>query len=418
MDIVVQKFGGSSLASVERIWRVANYAAETHRSGRATVVVVSARGDSTDELLALAGEFGGGDFSDRTTRETDQLLVTGEVVSAALTAMAIERLGVPAVSLTGAQAGIEVAGKYGGGVISSIDPKRILALLEAGNVVVVSGFQGTNAAGDMVTLGRGGSDTTAVALAAALDASRCLIYTDVDGVYTADPRLVPTARAMPEVDVRLMAEMAFAGARVLHSRAVELAAMRGMELQVLSSFAPGAGTRVFEGSNDAMLESDGAVVAVTHDFDVARVLVRARRDLAADILSALGSRSIPVDLVARSGPSEDEFRMGFTARLGDIPEVLAVLGDAFPEDDGQVRVDRDVAKISLVGMGLLNRPEYAARMISTLAAEGIYTSWISTSQLRVSAVIERAHGAHAVAVLHREFDLETAAVVADSMTAA
>jgi aspartate kinase len=265
--------------------------------------------------------------------------------------------------------------------------------------VVVGGFHGVNEVGDMITLGRGGSDTTAVALAAALGAQECEIYTDVDGVYTADPRIVPTARKVPRIGPAVMAEMAFAGAGVLHSRAVELAAMRQVAVHVRSSTGAELGTVVAGG-----LETGNPVVAVTHDLDVARVLIRGNgADLAAEVLDILARNSVPVDLIARSGPHEDEFRMGFTVRRSDVVEVKLALEKA--AEDGGVRIDEGVAKVSLIGMGLLSRPTYVARMLGALSAVDIPTSWVFTSQVRASVTVPRDRVAAAVALLHEEFGL-------------
>lgn len=409
MDIVVRKYGGSSLADPEQVRRVAEGVAAAHRAGQSMVVVVSARGGTTDELTALARSIG----QTPQPRETDQLLATGECASAALLAMALNRLDVSAVSLTGAQAGILTSGKHGEGAVTGVNPDRIRELLEAGNVAVVAGFQGINQAGDVVTLGRGGSDITAVALASTLRAEGCEIYTDVNGVYTADPRAVPTARVLSRVDAGMMAEMAFAGVKVLHPRAVELAAMHGVELYVGNSRharpdASSTGTVIPEGPDRRMLETSGVAVATTHDLDVARVLVHSRgspNDPAADMLAALSRRCIPVDLVARSGPHEEEFRMGFTVRHSDLSEAQPVLNRAAAALGGGVEVTEDTAKLSLIGMGLLNRPTYTAHMLSTLAAAGIPTSWVSTSQLRTSVTVPRDRVLHGVELLHQEFDL-------------
>lgn len=404
MDVIVQKYGGTSLASLDDVRRLADLVAAQHRRSGPTVVVVSARGATTSELLALADTWG----EARTSRETDQLLVTGEHASAATMAMALRGFGVPAVSLTGPQAGIRAAGKHGEGLISSIDTRRVRHLLKAGNTVVVAGFHGEDEHGDVLTLGRGGSDTTAVALASELGAERCEIFTDVDGIHTADPRSVADARVLSTVDVAVMAEMAFAGARVLHSRAVELAAMRHIELHVRRSFPRGRGTVIPTRSKPHMLETSGVVVAIAHDTDVARVLVGAggsRRDLAADVLGLLAGNSVPVDLVARSGPYETEFRMGFTIRRSDVEEIREPLLRYLSRHEGRLHVDEQVGKLSLVGMGLLNRPEYTSRMLSVLSAAGIPTSWISTSQLRTSVVVPLDRLIDGVGLLHHEFQL-------------
>jgi aspartate kinase len=411
--VSVQKYGGSSLGTAEQLRHVACTVAAGHRRGRPTVVVVSARGHSTDALLRLAGTAG----RDRGGRETDQLLATGESVSAALLAITLQDLGVPAVSLTGAQTGIRAIGKHGSGIISDIDTRRLRRILAKGEVAVVAGFQGVDGAGDVITLGRGGSDTTAVALAAVLDAGHCEICTDVPGVSTADPRVVSPARVLPSLDVGVMAEMSFAGAKVLHSRAVELAAMHRVELHVRSS-QPGSsselggptesGTIISVGSDPMMLETHGVVVAVAHDLDVVRVLVRCgprHGDLAADILMLLSQHAAPVDLVARSGPYEDEFRMGFTMRRTDADETLSTVRDAMNGLGATIHVAENVGKLSLIGMGLLNRPEYTARMLSALSTAGIPTSWLSTSQLRTSVIIPLDRVLGAVQLLHDEFEL-------------
>lgn len=404
----MQKYGGTSLATTEQIRHVARAVAATHRSGRSVVVVVSARGQTTDHLLGLADATG----RRRAGRETDQLLGTGEVASAALLAIALQDLGVPAVSLTGPQAGIRAAGRHGAGVIADIDPGPVRRILAGGELPVVAGFQGGADGGDVVTLGRGGSDTTAVALAAVLDAHCCEICTDVPGIATADPRVVTGVRVLPVVDVGLMAEMSFAGARVLHSRAVELAAMHHVELRVRSSntgLSAEPGTVIPAGSDGTMLETHAVVVAIAHDLDVARVLVQCesrRSDLAAEILALLSERAVPVDLVARSGPYEDEFRMGFTMRRADVEETLSTVRDVLVGLGATINVDENVGKLSLIGMGLLNRPEYTARMLATLSAAGIPTSWLSTSQIRVSAVIPHDRVQGAVQLLHDEFGLD------------
>jgi aspartate kinase len=412
--VSVQKYGGSSLGTTEQLRHVARTVAAGHRLGRPTVVVVSARGHNTDELLRLAGIAG----RDRGGRETDQLLATGESVSAALLAITLQDIGVPAVSLTGAQTGIRAVGKHGSGIISDIDTRRLRRILAKGEVAVVAGFQGVDGAGDVITLGRGGSDTTAVALAAVLYAGQCEICTDVPGVSTADPRVVSPVRVLPSLDVGVMAEMSFAGAKVLHSRAVELAAMHRVELRVRSSQPGGSskpgrptepGTVIPAGSDTTMLETHGVVVAVAHDLDVARVLVQCgsrRDDLAADILMLLSQHAVPVDMVARSGPYEDEFRMGFTMRRTDVDEVLSTVRDAMNELRAAIHIDENVGKLSLIGMGLLNRPEYTARMLSALSTAGIPTSWLSTSQLRTSVVIPLGRMLDAVQLLHDEFELD------------
>lgn len=406
MDILVQKFGGSSLATPAKLQAAAAITCAAARAGRPVIVVVSARANATDELLATAEEVCGTARSGDTAREVDQLLATGESASAALFALALAAGGVRAQSLTAAQAGIRATGRHLAGVISQIDPGPITRVLADGQVAVVAGFQGKTESGDIITLGKGGSDTTAVAVAAVLGARACDIYTDVSGVYTADPRIASSARLIPQIDTKIMTEMAFAGAKVMHSRAVELAALQKIDLHVRNPLTPGQGTTITAATGDVPLESEGDIIAITHDLNVARLLVHARggqTDLAAEVLAVLAGQSAPVDMVARSGPHESEFRMGFAVRSSDARQIRSLLEQAAARFT--VRVDDDVAKISIIGMGLLNRPEYAARMMTALSAAGIPTYWVSSSQFRISAIVSRAQTAAAVVALHRAFTL-------------
>ncbi|MBB5873630.1 aspartate kinase [Allocatelliglobosispora scoriae] len=400
MGNLVQKFGGSSLGDIDLVSRAARIVEAAYRRGDRVVVVVSARGDTTDDLLALAEQTS----PERPAREIDQLLATGETASAALMALALHAIGVPAVSLTGAQAGITAAGPHGAGVIAEVDPAPLTALLDRGNVAVVAGFQGVDPFGNVLTLGRGGSDTTAVALAAGL-AARCEIYTDVEGIFTGDPRLVPDARLLPVITAPVMAEMAFAGARVMHSRAVELAALTNVELHVRSSASDAPGTTVASGPQELM-EIRGAVIAITHDAQVARVLIQAHADLAREVFDILASLGVPADLVARSGSGEAEFRMGFTMPATGSELVRTALERAAAAHGGRVEVSTDVGKVSLVGTGMLNRPELTARMLAVLAGAQIPTSWVSATQLRTSVTVPHGRLSEAVVLLHKEFELQ------------
>lgn len=405
VDVLVQKYGGTSLQTLDCVRHAALRIAAARRRGPSVAVVVSARGGRTDDLLRLAADIG----TPSPSRELDQLLAVGEQESAALMALTLNRLGVRAISLTGHQADIETTDRHGEALISRIGAARVRAALEAGQVVVVTGFQGVDRAGDVATLGRGGSDTTAVALAARLRASACEIYTDVDGVFSADPRILPAARCLPWVEPGVMAEMAFAGAKVLHTRCIELAAMEGVEVRVRNVSSQAPGTIVVDRQDDRPLETRRAVVAVTHDTDVARVLVHcrdSRRDLAPDVFEVLAAQGTVVDLVARSGPYESEFRMGFTIRRSQADSVRAALHEVTAAYGGGVHFDENVGKVSVVGMGLLSRPEYTARLMAALASAGIPTSWISTSQMRLSVIVPRERTIDAVEALHREFRLD------------
>ncbi|MBO0869508.1 MAG: aspartate kinase, partial [Micromonosporaceae bacterium] len=356
------------------------------------------RGRTTDELMRLAAT-----FSTRPAlRELDQLLSTGEIASAALLALALHELGVQAVSLTGGQAGIQATGPHGSGVISKVSADVITEHLAAGRVPIVAGFQAVTGDGDVITLGRGGSDTTAVALASELGA-RCEIFTDVDGVFSGDPRVVETAQLLSLIPAEVMTELAFGGARVMHSRAVELAALTGLDIEVRNSATPSPGTTIAAGADG--LESRGSVLAVGHDRDVARVLVQAPVDLARQVLDVLARHAVPADLVARSGSGEAEFRMGFTVSARHVEQMREALESAVRAAGGVVAIDVPVGKVSLVGIGMLNRPELVTRLLTVLDLAGITTSWVSLTQLRTSVVVPLDRVDEAVVLVHREFQL-------------
>ncbi|MEU5696920.1 aspartate kinase [Actinosynnema sp. NPDC020468] len=401
---LVHKYGGSSLATCKLIRGVAERLDRLHRAGRPMVVVVSARGDTTDILLAMAAE-----ISSRSAgRELDQLLATGECASAALLALALQERGVPAISLSGAQAGIKATGQHGAGRIVSVDTDRVTRLCAEGRLVVLAGFQGVNTDGDVVTLGRGGSDTTAVALAAALGVGHCEIYSDVDGVYTADPRVVARPCVLPAVDVDVMTEMSFAGAKVMHSRAVELAAVCGVAIHVGRSATGEIGTVITRGGRAAMLETTSTVAAVVHDNDVAHVDFRFPDDgseALEEVFRLLARFAVPVDMVTVSRKLAGTARIGLTVRAGDVPLIGEALGSLAVRRSGQVDVREDTGKVSIVGTGLLNRPENAATMLSCLTAAGIPVRSVSASQSRVCAAVPDADVPTAVRLLHERFGL-------------
>jgi aspartate kinase len=407
-EVLVQKYGGSSVASLAQMRAVAEGIAARHRAGHRVIVVVSARGGTTDELLRAAAEFNAAPAG----RELDQLLATGETASSALLAMALQAAGIPAAALNGAKSGILASGRHGAGVIVAIDTGLMLSLLAEGKVVVVAGFQGTNEDGDIVTLGRGGSDTTAVAVAAELGSSRCEIYTDVDGVYTADPRVVSMARRMPEIDLAVMTEMSFAGAQVMHPRAVELAALCGVDIHVKHSSADGPGTVIRREVGGEMLEGSTAVRAVVHDADVARVAMRVERtdrDSVADVFRFLARMSISVDMANLSEGDEGGFSVGLTVRRPDVPAVRRSMSEMAARWGGWAEVNEDVGMVSVVGSGLLSRPECAARMLSALNGAAIATSAVSASQTRISVTVPRTDVLRGVGVLHSEFGLDAPA---------
>ncbi|ARQ70952.1 aspartate kinase [Streptomyces marincola] len=403
-EVVVQKYGGSSLATGHQLEAVARRVADAARGGRPVVTVVSARGDTTDELIDLARGINPAPRG----RELDQLLATGETASAALLAMALQHIGQPATALTGAQSGILVNGPHGLGTIVAIDTERATRLLGKGEVVVVAGFQGITASGDTITLGRGGSDTTAVALAAELGSRSCEIYTDVPGVLTADPRVVPNARLLPEVDIDVMAEMAFAGARVMHARAVELAALYGIDILVGGSTATHAGTRIHHRDGQDMLEARAAVVAVVHEADVTRVTFRSAagpEDPARAVFGSLADAAIPADMATVTSTPDGDVAVGLTVGGAHTSAVRACLAPlAGPA--GGVEVDEHLAKVSIVGKGLLSRPEYVSRMLNSLGADGVGARLLAASQLRVSVTVPSGESGRAVRVLHSEFGLD------------
>jgi aspartate kinase len=404
MPIVVQKYGGTSVGSVERIQAVADRVVRTREAGNHVIVVVSAMGDSTDDLMAMAAQIT--DVPD--PRELDMLLTAGERITMSLLGIALNARGCKAASYTGSQAGIITDTQHGAAKIVEIRPKRILEALEAGNVVVLAGFQGLSSQYEITTLGRGGSDLTAVAMAAAVGAEVCEIYTDVDGIYTADPRIVPTARKVRAISYDEMLELAASGAKVLQSRSVEVARRANMRIHVRSSFTDEDGTWVQEASEDDM---EGVMISgVALDADEAKVTiddVPDRPGVAARIFKAIAAEAISVDMIVQNISHEGSTDLSFTAPRADLPRLQGVL-DALTHEIGADRfeVDDDIAKISLVGAGMKAAPGVAADMFDALAAEGINIEMISTSPIRVSCVIRRSDGDRAVRAVHTRFGLD------------
>ena len=424
--LVVMKFGGTSVATADRIRRVARRIATARERGNDLVVVVSAMGDSTDQLLALAAAI----TDEPDPRELDVLLATGEHQSATLVAMALHALGVPAISLTGAQAGITTDGHFGRARIAGIEPRRIRAELNAGRVVIVAGFQGMSApalalagtpdeagpdgavlaptdVAETTTLGRGGSDTTAVALAAALRADRCQIYSDVRGIYTADPRLVPDARQLPLIGYEEMLELAHQGAQVMQVRAVELGWVNGVEIEVLSSFEESPGTLITE---DPLVEQRNKVRGLAHDRDVAKVTlvqVPDRPGVARTVFAPLAEAGIVVDMIVQNVGHGGTTDMSFTVPRGDLSRAKRVL-EPIVRDLGfrEMTTDSSIAKVSIVGAGLHNTPGYAAAMFGALADAGVNIEMISTSEVRITCTIAEDDLATALAALHAAFELE------------
>ncbi|HEV8045281.1 MAG TPA: aspartate kinase [Rubrobacter sp.] len=406
LGIVVQKYGGSSVATAEHIKAVAERVKKAREEeGLDLVVVVSAMGKTTDRLLSLASEVAGRPAP----REIDQLLSTGEQQSVALLAMALHDRGVAATSLSGPQAGMKITGRYGSGLISEIQPERMHNLLAEGQVVIVAGFQGMNALGDVMTLGRGGSDTTAVALAAALGADRCEIYTDVEGIYTADPRIVPGARRIPEISSSEMAEMAWRGAKVMHPRAVELGALYGVEIHVRSSFDKGPGTIIREDTDLERLETRETLAGIVHDLDVSRVTltgIRTGPGTMSRIFAPLATAGVSVDVIVESAPKEGFSDVAFTVSRAGFAEARRLAGEVADSLGGEVEGEEDLGKVSVVGTGMLNRPGYAAKMFDSLGRASVPIRMVSTSEIQVTCVIPAAQVEEAVRRLHEDFELE------------
>lgn len=421
MEITVQKYGGSSLATEEQITRVARQVAHAHHQGDALIVVVSARGGTTDELLRSAVTVS----AEPDPQETDKLLATGENAAAALLAIALRELGVPAVSLTGPQAGLRAAGRFGFGVVSDVDTKPVRRWLARRHVTVVAGFQAGTDQGMVITLGRGGSDTSAVALAVAHGASRCEIYTDVDGVRRADPRVVPAAALLPEIAADVMAEMAFTGARIMHSRAVELAAAHDIDITVRDSAHRGAGTTIIgrrlrmhhagtaPGRKTGFeYEQRAGVAGVTHDRSVAQLIVHTSGRLvsrAAGILDSLAQRQIVVDALVWRTRNDEDLEMSCCVPETTATDALSAANDIVRADGGSAWVRRPVGTVSVVGIGLLSRPGLTALAMRTLLEAGIDAECVSCTQARVTFLLDAERVHDAVAALHDRFDLGSGA---------
>jgi aspartate kinase len=406
MPIVVMKFGGTSVGSVERLQTVADRVVRSREAGNDVIVVVSAMGDTTDELLGMAAQIT--DLPD--PRELDMLLTAGERISMSLLGIALNARGCRAASYTGSQAGIITDTRHGAAKITEIRPKRVIEALESGNVVILAGFQGLSSEYEITTLGRGGSDLTAVAMAGAVGATVCEIYTDVEGVFTADPRIVEGAGKVTVIGYDEMLELAAAGAKVLQSRSVEMARRHGVQIHVRSAFGDETGTWVRDRSGDAM---EGVLITgVTIDTDEAKVTIEDvpdRPGVAAGIFKAIAAEGINVDMIVQNVSHEAKTDMSFTAPRADLPRLQGAL-DALTAEIGAERftIDDEIAKVSLVGAGMKSHPGVAADMFDALATEGINIEMISTSPIRVSCVIRRADGDRAVRVVHTRFGLDEA----------
>lgn len=404
MALVVQKFGGSSVANPERILRVANRIAETYRAGNSVCVVVSAMGDTTDDLIDLAAQ-----LSEKPSkREMDMLMATGEQQSIALLAITLHTLGLEAVSFTGPQAGFMTDGTYGMARILEIKPDRVKEALSEGKICIIAGFQGLAENGDICTLGRGGSDTSAAALAIALNADVCEIFTDVNGVYTADPRVVPEAHKLNTVSYDEMLEMAAMGAGVLHPRSVELSKQYNLKMHVRSSFNHEEGTIVQEEMDmSQQLEKDMVVCGIAHDLNVIKVTVFDVPDkpgIAASLFSALAVEKVNVDMIVQSGTINNHQDISFTCGKQDKDKVITTMSKMIPELGAESYIIEDgVAKISIVGAGMITHSGVAAKMFSVLCEIGCNLNIISTSEIKISCIIEAEKTNEAVKALHNAF---------------
>jgi aspartate kinase len=399
--LIVQKYGGSSVKDVERIKAVAERVARRHDAGCSMVVVVSAMGDTTDELIDLARQIS----ARPEPRELDMLLSTGELISSALVTMALHERGYKAVALSGPQAGILTDATFSKAKISAIDPSRLERELAGGKIVVVAGFQGLTDDQDVATLGRGGSDTTAVALAARLKAEACEIYTDVDGIYTADPRLVPEARKLDAVSFEEMLEMAQMGARVMHPRAVELGQIYGMPITVRSSYTDREGTIIG-------VETGNKVTGIAHDSDVAKLTVVGvpdRPGIAHRLFAPLADAAINVDTIVQNVSHGGKTDVSFTVNKTDLDAATKFVEPLARELGAEtVQANPSMAKVSIVGTGIQNHPGYAARMFGAMSEAGINIDMISTSEIRITVLIDRDRVQDAVRALHRTFELDKA----------
>lgn len=399
MALIVQKFGGSSVADRERIFNVARIVANTRNAGNDVVVVVSAQGDTTDDLIEKAAEI----THDPSQREMDMLLSTGEQISIALLAMALDSIGTPAISLTGWQAGFRTNRAYTKARITKLDTERIESELARNRVVVVAGFQGLNRMDDITTLGRGGSDTSAVAIAAALHADRCQIYTDVEGVYTADPRHIKNARKLQEISFDEMLELASLGAQVLNNRSVELAKKYGVELEVLSSLNPIPGTIVKE-----VADVEGMLIkGVAKDDNVAVISILEVPDvpgISFKVFGALAQKKINVDIILQSVGRDGSKDLTFTVPRSDAELALAVLRENLSRIGGtDIKVDTGVAKVSIVGAGMQSHSGVASSMFEALYEANVNIRMISTSEIKISVIIDQAEADRAVAAIHSAF---------------
>ena len=402
MALLVQKYGGSSVANAERIKNVARRIVRSKEAGNQVVAVVSAMGDTTDDLIKLASEVS----SHPDEREMDMLLSTGEIVSCTLMAMALEEMGYDAMSLSGAQAGIKTTSAYRNARITSVDPQRVIDGLDAGKIVIVAGFQGVTDDFNVTTLGRGASDLTAIALAAKLG-GRCERYTDTEGIFTADPRIEPDAKRLPEISYEEMLEMATYGNKVVNPRAVELCEVYNVPMLVASSFSEKPGTLIHGGP---FMEIRNKVRSIAHDLDVAKVTVVGVPDhpgIAATIFQPLAEAGVSVDTIVQNASINNITDLTFTVAQSQLDEAMKVMRPIAKSIGARELIgDPSLGKVSVIGTGMQNTPGYAARMFTTLSKAGINIQMITTSEIRITVIIEESKVKEAVRALHKAFELE------------
>lgn len=414
MSLIVAKFGGTSVASPERIKNVAKRLSKMLEEGNEVVAVVSAMGKTTDELMGLAAAVN----TDPPARELDRLLSTGEQVSMTLLALALEQLGHRAMSFTGRQAGIETNGTHNRAKIVKVHNERILEALEAGITPIVAGFQGIDANGDITTLGRGGSDTTAVAVAWGINADICEIYSDVDGVYTTDPRIAPRAKKLDSITYDEMLELSSAGSGVLQSRAVEFAKKWGVVIHSRSAFSDSNGTYVREEQS----VEQAVITGIAHDTSEMKVTIRHVPDttgVAAKVFGALSANSVNMDMIIQNTSLDGATDISFTCPAADLPRAKETLDEIIPEIGGiAYDVDEDIAKVSLVGTGMKSTPGVSARAFKTMGENNINILAISTSPIRLSMVVDSSEATRAVQLLHTAFDLDSDSVFEETQLSA
>ncbi|MCL2475209.1 MAG: aspartate kinase [Chloroflexi bacterium] len=403
MPLIVQKYGGSSVATIDKIKSIAQKVCKLHATGVDVVLVVSAMGKTTDGLIELAYSIA----ARPAAREMDMLCATGELVSASLMAVALQDIGCPAIAFSGVQAGMNTTAEHMRARIDKIDVRRLNAEIKEGKVVVVAGFQGIDQKGDITTLGRGGSDTSAVAIAIALKADECRIFTDVDGIYTADPHIVEEAVCLKEINYPEMLEMATYGAKVMHARAVELGGIYNMPILVANSHKDVPGTLIHKGAN---MESRNKATGITSTINIAKVTVVGvpdRPGVSAKLFGVLAAKGISVDTIVQNSGLDGTTDLSFTVARNEAEEALEIIRDVAKELGAKdIYVDKSLGEVSLIGSGMQNTPGYASTMFNALAERNININLITTSEIRITCIIDETAVKEAVKVLHKAFELE------------